>query len=124
MNKQRLQELAGITELGINKPFSKIDILNYMLLVDDYGNSLLDKVEKYDTFEEYLKVWAADEDDNDEDTKYAEMYYKILSAKDLYIFEVEDSNEETHLNLPYPYKHCIYWGLGYNNAKIILHNLS
>lgn len=27
MNKQRLQELAGITELGINKPLTKVEII-------------------------------------------------------------------------------------------------
>ena len=40
MNKQRLQELAGITELGINNP-NKLWILDVGILVDE--NNSLDK---------------------------------------------------------------------------------
>lgn len=122
MNKQRLQELAGIkptNELEINKPISKKEIFEYIINQEE-ETCLLDILEQYESLESYMKDYG---DEDNEDQKYARLYYNTFSEKDIYVFEVEDSEGGFNLDLPYTYKYCYCYGKGYNNVMVILHNI-
>lgn len=125
MNKQRLQELAGIkptNELEINKPISKKEIFEYITSnQEEEETCLLDRLQQCESLESYIKDYGDDEDD--ENQKYAKLYYNTFSEKDIYVFEVEDSDSGFNLDLPYTYKYCYCYGKGYNNVMVILHNI-
>lgn len=126
MNKQRLQELAGIkptNELEINKPISKKEIFEYIISNQEEETEetcLLDILEQYESLEDYMEDYG---DEDNEDQKYARLYYNTFSEKDIYAFEVEESEGGFNFDLPYTYKYCYYYGKGYNNVMVILHNI-
>ena len=76
MSKQRLQELAGITELNVNKPKSKMDILNEILDFNPY-------------FIKFLNPFKSEQELNDE-------YGDNISLEELYS-EIEFSYEDEYL---------------------------
>jgi hypothetical protein len=126
MNKEfkRMQELAGLDEIKVNRPASNIDILNKMLEPDEYGTTLLDTISSYDSFEGWMDDEGLDGEDPDdvEAIQLGKRCFTWLSKNDIYIFTVNDDDDLDDIVFPKPYKKAITYGLGYNNARIIMHN--
>jgi len=111
-----------LPEIGINKPITKKEILDYITTSDQDGYALIQNLYLYDNYKYYMKDLGDSIENPSENDKYAKLYYDNFTIKDIYVFEVEDSAEDA-FDLPYLYKYCITLGLGYNNALIILHNI-
>lgn len=105
--------------MQINKPTSKLDILNQMLESDGNDGSLFEQFKNYDNLEDVLR----NGDFTEEENKLAQIYYKWINNNDeIYVIWVEDSEPISNISLPKPYKKIITYGLGYNDVRIILHN--
>lgn len=108
-----------INELGINKPVSNSDMLNHIIEDDGDGSSLIQTFHNHENLEDYIKSWGKE----DENILYAKWYYKMLNDKNIYVFEVEDSDTGDEV-FPKPYKYCDWIGLGDSDAIIIMHNIN
>jgi hypothetical protein len=121
---KRMQKLAGLDEIKVNRPTSNIDILNKMLEPNEYGNTFFDIIFSYDSLED----WIHDEDIDEEDPDDAEMiqlskrYFMWLRKKDIYPFTVNEGEDLDNITFPKPYTKAITYGLGYDDVRIIMHN--
>ena len=123
MNKEfeRMQELAGLDEIKVNRPTSNIDILNKMLELDEYGATFFVTISAYDSLEQWMNDEGLDEEDPDdaEAIQLGKRYFMWVNKNDIYSFTVYDSDDLDNVVFPKPYKQAITYGLGYNNVKII-----
>jgi hypothetical protein len=126
MNKEfkRMQELAGLDEIKVNRPISNINILNKMLEPNEYGNTFFDIISSHDSLEDWMDDEGLDEEDpNDtEMIQLGKRYFIWVSKNDIYSFTVNDDDDLNDIVFPKPYKKAITYGLGYNNSIIIMHN--
>lgn len=121
---KRMQELAGLNEIKVNRPSSNIDILNKMLEFDEYGSTFFDTISSHDSLESWMDDEGLDEEypDDVEKIKLGKVYFTWLSNNDIYSFTVRDDEDLSDIVFPKSYTKAITYGLGYNNAKIIMHN--
>jgi hypothetical protein len=121
---KRMQKLAGLDEIKVNRPRSNEDILNKMLEVDEYGVSLFTTITSYDSLEDWVDSEGLDEEDPDDSEmiQLGEIYFTWVSRNDIYPFTVYDDEDLSDVVFPKPYKRAITYGLGYNNAQIIMLN--
>ena len=121
---KRMQELAGLNEIKVNRPSSNIDILNKMLEFDEYGSAFFDTISSHDSLESWMDDEGLDEEypDDVEKIKLGKVYFTWLSNNDIYSFTVRDDEDLSDIVFPKSYTKAITYGLGYNNAKIIMHN--
>lgn len=119
-----MQKLAGLDEIKVNRPRSNEDILNKMLEVDEYGVSLFTTITSYDSLEDWVDSEGLDEEDPDDSEmiQLGEIYFTWVSRNDIYPFTVYDDEDLSDVVFPKPYKRAITYGLGYNNAQIIMLN--
>jgi hypothetical protein len=126
MNKEfkRMQELAGLDEIKVNRPASNIDILNKMLEPDEYDNIFLDTISSYDSLEDWIDSEGLDEEDPDdvEAIQLGKRYFMWVSKNDIYSFSVNDDEDLDDIVFPKPYAKAITYGTGYRGARIIMHN--
>jgi hypothetical protein len=121
---KRMQELAGLNEIKVNRPISNKDILDKMLEVNEYGVSLFTTITSYDSLEDWVDSEGLDEEDPDDSEmiQLGEIYFTWVSRNDIYPFTVYDDEDLSDVVFPKPYKRAITYGLGYNNAQIIMLN--
>jgi hypothetical protein len=121
---KRMQELAGLNEIKVNRPMSNKDILDKMLEVDEYGVSLFTTITSYDSLEDWVDSEGLDEEDPDDSEmiQLGKIYFTWVSRNDIYPFTVYDDEDLSDVVFPKPYKRAITYGLGYNNAQIIMLN--
>jgi hypothetical protein len=129
MNKEfkRMQELAGLDEIKVNRPASNIDILNKMLEPNESGDTFdnfFSTISFYDSLEDWINDEGLDEEDPDDAAmiQLGKRYFMWVDRNDIYVFTVDDEGDLDNIVFPKPYKKAITYGLGYNNAKIIMHN--
>lgn len=97
MNKQRLQELAGIKELSVNKPMSKTEIIEeigesdpgllWNLVTNKNIKSFLTSFGGYETLRDVLTdEWGYDEEPIiEKTTNLIEKYYQYISPEEISI---------------------------------------
>jgi hypothetical protein len=126
MNKEfkRMQELAGLNEIKINRPMSNEDILNKMLDYNEYGVNLFTTITSYDSLEDWVDSEGLDEEDPDDSEmiQLGKIYFTWVSRNDIYPFTIYDDEDVSDVVFPKPYKRAITYGLGYNNVRIIMLN--
>lgn len=122
--KQRLQELAGIqvNELGINKPYSKKDIINYFLENDVTTLEAISDYSRENYFLEYGDRYEDDDKDDMIKVQYIEAYYRYFKPKEIWCVAADDVISVRNYQLPKTYKYCTCWGNGDSFSLTILHN--
>ena len=110
-----------LPEIRVNKPQSNADLLDKMLSFETEGDaeSILDKFVYYNNFED----WYDDNDRYDENSEIvnlAKVFFKWENNKDIIVFRVEDSDSQDEILLNKQYKRLTYYGLGEQDARIIL----
>jgi len=118
----RLQQLAGITELEINKPISKRDIIRFFL---DNDVSTLESISDYskeDYFREYGDCYDNENKNDIIKLKYVEAYYKYFKPKEIYCIVSDDEAAGRNYLLPKTYKYITCWGNGNTYVLTMLHN--
>lgn len=118
----RLQQLAGITELEINKPISKKDIINYFLNHDVNTLESISYYPKEDYFREYGDGYDNENADHIIRLKYVEAYYKYFKPKEIDCSIVNGTEEWKNYKLPLSYKYLTCWGDNDAGTLIMLHN--
>jgi hypothetical protein len=121
---KRMQELAGLNEIKVNRPSSNIDILNKMLEYNEQDTNLFNIISLYDSLEDWINDEGLDEEDpNDaEMIKLGKRYFMWLSNNDIYPLTVDVNEDLGDIVFPKLYKKAITYGTGYDYVKVIMHN--
>jgi len=104
---KRLQELAGINEIKVNKPVSKKELYDFFennhfhLLISLSQSYTLEKlIEGYDNIEEYLRIeWGYEQDIIPSLINNIQNYYKIFAPNEIdarYLSEHDDFNDSNN----------------------------
>jgi hypothetical protein len=125
MNKEfkRMQKLAGLDEIKVNRPTSNLDILNKMMEQHPDGSVFFDTIYFQDSLEDWMEYEGLDENDPvDTDTiQLGKIFFMWLNKKDIYSFVVRSDDYED-IVFPKPYKKAITYGLGDDSVLILMHN--
>jgi hypothetical protein len=108
-----------LSEMKVNKPLSDKDIFDLVTKGDEDGHSLIENFSTFNNFEEYSRDYG--ESPDTEEGKIAQLYFSRVHNK-IQCFTVEDTGGENNMVLKSSFKYCKWFGMGYNNAFIILHN--
>lgn len=112
-----------LNEIKIQPSISNIDLLDKMIKYrSDRDGSLLEVFIIHDSFEKWYYN-DVDEDNleaYDEDIILAKMFFKWVENKDLIHERIEDIDEKSTTLLSKRYKRMITYGMGYNDARVIL----
>ena len=113
--------LKIVKEIKVEKSASNLDTLNKMLTYKDDGeNSLLEIFMHYNTFEEWYESNKDEDEDQHELIMMAKIFFKWVKNKDLIHEKIDDTDENSTTLFSKNYKRMITYGLGYNNARVIL----
>ena len=121
---KRMQELAGLTEIKVNRPVSNIEILNKMLEPDEFDRILFSTISYHDSLESWMNDEGLDEEDPDdaETIQLGKRYFMWLSNNDIYSFTVGVDDDLSDIVFPKLYKKAITYGTGYDYVKVIMFN--
>ena len=110
-----------LPEMQINRPQSNLDLLNKMLSFENNRDEdfILDRFIYQDSFEDWYEENDR-YDENSEIVNLAKVFFKWINNGDIIVFRVEDSDGTDEILLSKQYKRVTYYGLGYNDARIIL----
>jgi hypothetical protein len=110
-----------LKEIKVEKFKAPKDLLDKMLSFETERDteSILGKFVYHNNFED----WYDDNDRYDENSEIvnlAKVFFKWENNKDIIVFRVEDSDSQDEILLNKQYKRLTYYGLGEQDARIIL----